>query len=59
MLTGTPPFNGESESIVYAKILAGELPIFSLQTAPISIAAEDLMRKLLTLEPDRRLGSAG
>mmetsp|Transcript_16821 Transcript_16821/g.18742 ORF Transcript_16821/g.18742 Transcript_16821/m.18742 type:complete len:86 (-) Transcript_16821:110-367(-) len=52
-LLGNPPFKGTSENIVFEQILECclEIPI------EIDAAAEDLMLKLLTINPLERLGA--
>ncbi|GAM18625.1 hypothetical protein SAMD00019534_018000 [Acytostelium subglobosum LB1] len=53
MLTGLPPFYSQNVSMMYQKILNGELKIPSY----ISPEARSLLEGLLTREVDRRLGS--
>ncbi|EFA78686.1 protein kinase 2 [Heterostelium album PN500] len=55
MLTGLPPFYSQNVSMMYQKILNGELKIPSY----ISPEAKSLLEGLLTREVDKRLGSKG
>ncbi|EGG18760.1 protein kinase 2 [Cavenderia fasciculata] len=55
MLTGLPPFYSQNVSMMYQKILNGELKIPSY----ISPEAKSLLEGLLTRDVDRRLGSKG
>ncbi|KYQ91663.1 protein kinase 2 [Tieghemostelium lacteum] len=55
MLTGLPPFYSQNVSMMYQKILNGELKIPSY----ISADAKSLLEGLLTREVDKRLGSRG
>ncbi|EGC32560.1 hypothetical protein DICPUDRAFT_98847 [Dictyostelium purpureum] len=55
MLTGLPPFYSQNVSMMYQKILNGELKIPTY----ISPEAKSLLEGLLTREVDKRLGSKG
>ncbi|KAF2068108.1 hypothetical protein CYY_010566 [Polysphondylium violaceum] len=55
MLTGLPPFYSQNVSMMYQKILNGELKIPSY----ISPEAKSLLEGLLTREVDKRLGTKG
>ncbi|GAM22973.1 hypothetical protein SAMD00019534_061480 [Acytostelium subglobosum LB1] len=55
MLTGLPPFYSQNISMMYQKILNGELKIPSY----ISPEAKSFLESLLTRDVDRRLGSNG
>eukprot|EP01105_Mastigella_eilhardi_P003393 TRINITY_DN1435_c0_g1_i7.p1 TRINITY_DN1435_c0_g1~~TRINITY_DN1435_c0_g1_i7.p1 ORF type:complete len:567 (-),score=125.80 TRINITY_DN1435_c0_g1_i7:62-1762(-) len=65
MLAGYPPFTGNTASEVYAKILCGDapaLPVAGQQTAiaggpVVSASAQDLVRRLLVVDPECRLGT--
>lgn len=47
MLTGVPPFNGETDSEIYAKVLVGKYSTETLIDAGASDEAIDLISKLL------------
>ncbi|SIO73780.1 Protein kinase domain [Babesia microti strain RI] len=53
ILTGHPPFFGSTDYFVYNRILSGELKIPNC----LSEAARDLIKKLIVLEPQNRLGA--
>jgi serine/threonine protein kinase len=55
-LVGVPPFHGENEGITFANIVRGE---FSFEDCEVSEDARDLISKLLTLDPEERLGVNG
>jgi len=55
MLTGLPPFYSNNITVMYQKIMTGELKFPSY----VSPAAQDLLKKLLDKDPDKRLGTKG
>ncbi|KAH3732449.1 camp-dependent protein kinase catalytic subunit family protein [Pelomyxa schiedti] len=58
MLTGTPPFAAESDAVVYARILCGEVVLCcGFTSVALSFHAQDIIRKLLACDPEKRLGS--
>ncbi|ORX71337.1 kinase-like protein, partial [Linderina pennispora] len=58
MLYGDPPFYSDSVPETYAKIMACETNLAFDESAQVSDAARDLMRRLLC-RPETRLGNAG
>uniref|UniRef100_A0A2P2JRE8 non-specific serine/threonine protein kinase n=1 Tax=Rhizophora mucronata TaxID=61149 RepID=A0A2P2JRE8_RHIMU len=57
-ITGIPPFTAECPEIIFDNILNGKIP---WPSAPddMSFDAQDLINRLLILDPDQRLGSKG
>ncbi|KAJ3689967.1 hypothetical protein LUZ61_019131 [Rhynchospora tenuis] len=55
LLSGVPPFWAETEKGIYDAILHGELDLISIPWPSISNAAKDLIRKMLTKDPRRRI----
>lgn len=55
MLTGNPPFTGETPTAVYEKTLRGQVRYSSSLPQPVV----DFLAGLLTTEPTRRLGCCG
>ena len=54
LLFGIPPFNSKSDSEIYEKIKKGVFS-FPEKISSISAEAKDLITKMLTLNPDKRL----
>ena len=55
MLCGTQPFEGNDMRTIFAKISKGEFDFESAQWAGISEAAKDLIRKMMSVNPTRRI----
>lgn len=56
-LTGVPPFHRETEAATFSQILLGRADWEELDG--LSPAAVDLIRRLLAVDPERRLGAGG
>ena len=54
MLGGTPPFEGQTNSDVFSKILSGTLSFEGPHWGKISSKAKDLISKLLVVDPNAR-----
>nr|CAB3463199.1 unnamed protein product [Digitaria exilis] len=55
LLCGVPPFWAESEAGIFRQILRGKLDLESEPWPSISDSAKDLVRKMLTRDPTKRL----
>ncbi|GMJ14762.1 calcium dependent protein kinase 1 [Hibiscus trionum] len=55
LLSGVPPFWGESEQEIFDEILKGELDFKSDPWPSISQSAKDLVSKMLTKDPKKRI----
>ena len=53
---GRPPFHGGTEYLTFEAVLAGDL---QLSAAALPEESADLVERLLTVDPARRLGGAG
>ncbi|KAL3519470.1 hypothetical protein ACH5RR_017619 [Cinchona calisaya] len=58
LLSGVPPFWAETEKGIFDAILQGELDFESPPWPFISSSAKDLVRKMLTMDPKKRITSA-
>ncbi|XP_042508945.1 probable serine/threonine protein kinase IRE4 isoform X4 [Macadamia integrifolia] len=58
LITGIPPFNAERPEIIFENILNGKIPWPSVPS-DMSFEAQDLINRLLTQNPDLRLGASG
>ncbi|OIW13991.1 hypothetical protein TanjilG_09342 [Lupinus angustifolius] len=58
LLSGVPPFWGENEKGIFDAILEGEIDYDSQPWPTISNSAKDLVRKMLTRDPKKRITSA-
>ncbi|CAL0301163.1 unnamed protein product [Lupinus luteus] len=58
LLSGVPPFWAETEKGIFNAILEGELDFESQPWPSISNSAKDLVRKMLTQDPKKRITSA-
>ncbi|KAK8849244.1 Microtubule-associated serine/threonine-protein kinase 2, partial [Tritrichomonas musculus] len=56
LLTGIPPFHGDTPEITFANILKGVYDESALLSDDVSEEAVDLIRRLLTRDPKKRLG---
>ncbi|KAK8587335.1 hypothetical protein V6N12_021832 [Hibiscus sabdariffa] len=55
LLSGFPPFHGESEQSIFDSILGGHIDFLSDPWPSISDSAKDLVRKMLREDPKERL----
>ncbi|XP_071698679.1 calcium-dependent protein kinase 26-like [Rutidosis leptorrhynchoides] len=55
LLCGVPPFWGETESEIFEEVLRGKLDFSSDPWPSISESAKDLVRKMLTRHPKKRI----
>ncbi|GLU23670.1 hypothetical protein SLE2022_396590 [Rubroshorea leprosula] len=58
LLSGVPPFWAETEKGIFDAILNGDLNFHSAPWPSISSSAKDLIRKMLTQNPKKRISSA-
>ncbi|KAA8526979.1 hypothetical protein F0562_008792 [Nyssa sinensis] len=58
LLSGVPPFWAETEKGIFDAILRGDIDFESQPWPSISSSAKDLVRKMLTHDPKRRITSA-
>lgn len=58
LLSGVPPFWAETEKGIFDAILEGEIDFESQPWPSISKSAKDLVRKMLTQDPRKRITSA-
>ncbi|XP_010448965.1 PREDICTED: calcium-dependent protein kinase 15 [Camelina sativa] len=58
LLCGVPPFWAENEKGIFDEILKGEIDFKSKPWPSISESAKDLVRKLLTKDPKKRISAA-
>lgn len=58
LLCGTPPFFGENDSVIVDKIEAGKFSFDGAEWQGVSEESKDLIKKLLTYDPNQRV-SAG
>eukprot|EP00903_Cladosiphon_okamuranus_P012203 g11446.t1 len=58
ILAGYPPFHDEDQNRLYRKIKAGRFRFDPEYWNDVSSEAKDLIRKLLTVDPDRRITAA-
>ncbi|CAF2149082.1 unnamed protein product [Brassica napus] len=58
LLCGVPPFWAETEKGIFEEIIKGEIDFESQPWPSISESAKDLVRKLLTMDPRKRISAA-
>ncbi|CAH8345862.1 unnamed protein product [Eruca vesicaria subsp. sativa] len=58
LLCGVPPFWAETEKGIFEEIIKGEIDFESQPWPSISESAKDLVRKLLTKDPKKRISAA-
>ncbi|KAK1555660.1 hypothetical protein Q3G72_029660 [Acer saccharum] len=58
LLSGVPPFWAETEKGIFEAVLEGNLDLQSSPWPSISASAKDLIRKMLTRDPKRRITAA-
>jgi calcium-dependent protein kinase len=57
MLSGTPPFNGKTDKIIYEKILAGNVYFTEKKWSKVSPEARELILKMLEYDPEKRISA--
>jgi calcium-dependent protein kinase len=57
MLSGFPPFGGQSDEQILKKVAAGRYSFPSPEWDLVSFEAKDLITKMLTLDPSRRISA--
>eukprot|EP00917_Polyrhabdina_sp_WS-2016_P028306 GHVP01060435.1.p1 GENE.GHVP01060435.1~~GHVP01060435.1.p1 ORF type:complete len:301 (+),score=74.83 GHVP01060435.1:203-1105(+) len=55
MLSGTPPFNGQTESQILKKVALGKFQFDNQNWEKTSVACRDLIAKMLTYSPESRI----
>ncbi|KAL8514818.1 hypothetical protein ACS0TY_013781 [Phlomoides rotata] len=58
LLSGFPPFWGETEKSIFAEILKGHVDLETSPWPSISSGAKDLIMKMLTVDPKNRITAA-
>ncbi|KAJ7963821.1 putative Calcium-dependent protein kinase [Quillaja saponaria] len=58
LLSGVPPFWAETEKGIFDSILQGDIDFISQPWPSISSSAKDLVKKMLTQDPKKRITSA-
>ncbi|XP_030950809.1 calcium-dependent protein kinase 29-like isoform X3 [Quercus lobata] len=58
LLSGVPPFWGETEKAIFEAILEGKLDLQSPPWPSISASAKDLIKQMLTMNPTKRITAA-
>lgn len=59
LLCGFPPFYADNDALLYEKIKRGEFEFLRPYWDPISDCAKDLIRKMLTVDPQQRITCQG
>jgi len=57
LLCGYPPFNGGSDKQIIQAVLAGKYAIDEPEWADVSEEAKDLVKQLLTYDPEKRINA--
>lgn len=57
LLCGYPPFNGGSDKQIIQAVLAGKFHIDEPEWNDVSEEAKDLVKKLLTYDPEKRINA--
>ena len=57
ILTGTPPFNGNSDAEIMKKVAAGKYSLDIPELSNASEKAKDFISKLLTVDPAKRISA--
>lgn len=57
LLCGYPPFNGETDKDIMARVKAGRFKFYSEDWSDISGEAKDLITKMLTYSPESRISA--
>ena len=55
MLSGTPPFDGENDKEICKKVREGKYSFSSQAWDEISDEGKDLVKKMLTYDPKKRI----
>jgi calcium-dependent protein kinase len=55
LLCGYPPFNGANDKQIIDAVLKGKFTLDEPEWDEVSEEAKDLVRKLLTLDPEKRI----
>ncbi|KAK4600079.1 hypothetical protein RGQ29_009944 [Quercus rubra] len=58
LLSGVPPFWGETEKAIFKAISEGKLDLQSSPWPSISASAKDLIKQMLTMNPTKRITAA-
>ncbi|XP_051139115.1 calcium-dependent protein kinase 29 [Andrographis paniculata] len=58
LLSGVPPFWGETEEVIFEEIRKGYVDLRSSPWPLISDSAKDLIKKMLTMDPQKRITAA-
>lgn len=58
MLCGYPPFKGKSEKEIFEKAASGKIDFPKAEWDHISEAAKNLVKKMLTVDPKKRVSAA-
>ena len=58
LLTGFPPFGGHTDAETLAKVSLGKYSLQELEEEEVSEECLDLLKRLLTLDPDERISAA-
>ncbi|GAV75499.1 efhand domain-containing protein/Pkinase domain-containing protein/PseudoU_synth_2 domain-containing protein/EF_hand_5 domain-containing protein [Cephalotus follicularis] len=58
LLSGVPPFWGETEKAIFEEVLKGKLDLQSSPWPSISASAKDLIKKMLNMDPKKRITAA-
>ena len=57
LLCGYPPFNGDTDDDIYNEILKGQIDFPKEEWSKISKEAKELIKKMLTLNPENRVSA--
>lgn len=57
LLCGYPPFNGPSDKVIYQRVLEGKFVFADEDWSGISANAKDLIKKMLTYDPAKRISA--
>ena len=57
LLSGFPPFNGETDEIIISKVKKGQFAFSQKVWQTISDDAKDLVTKMLTFDPEKRISA--
>lgn len=58
LLCGYPPFNGANDKQIIEAVLKGKFTLDEPEWDDVSDDAKDLVKRLLTLDPDRRISAS-
>ena len=57
LLAGFPPFQGETDDDIHAKVLKGEYNIDEPELMNVTQDAKNLIKRLLTMNPTKRISA--